>query len=681
MRQAVGDFIYCPANFGHINNTVDCNACAIDGDGRAHSLFGKEAAMERRNYVWKNVSAISAMLALALMPSFGGGGAVNPTQNVASARSAKTPAIPGWHPHFDQLPILFEPNVGQAAAPIEYLARSNGFNVAVTEQGITLSLRYSASSRNRMAPVMQAAVPGAVVGQEWLRMSLIHSRAHTPLRAEQKQESVSNYFIGNDHSKWHSNVANYAAVRREQVYPGIDWVLYANQHQLEYDFRVAPHANPERIKLRIEGADRLSIDGNGDLLVRVGTRSLRQLKPAIYQIAADGEKREIEGGYRLEHQRVSFAVGAYDPSRELIIDPLFVYSTYLGGSSSDAGNAVAVDSTGNAYVAGLASSIDFPTVSPIQESQRGSSSAFVAKFNADGSALVYSTYLGGSVSDAASAIAVDSDGNTYVSGFTESPDFPTVNAFQGSKPGSGAAFVSKLNPAGNALIYSTYLGGSESSVRLGGAGAGSTQSYAIAVDSGGNAYVTGYTTATNFPLAHAFQGSNRSEFNAFVTKFNAAGSALVYSTYLGGSGVDLATGIAVDSDGEAYVTGHTASTDFPTAGAFQGSLQGEQSAFVTKLSSTGGSLVYSTYLGGSESLNLPGAAAAAGDTAANAIALDSAGNAYIAGFTSSSNFPTVDPYQATNRAKNGVTGSTVYTGVNAFISKLNATGSALVYST
>jgi hypothetical protein len=293
-------------------------------------------------------------------------------------------------------------------------------------------------------------------------------------------------------------------------------------------------------------------------------------------------------------------VGAYDSSRELVIDPVLVYSTYLGGSSSDAGNAIAVDGNGNAYVAGLASSIDFPTVDPIQgaHSPSGSSAcAYVTKFNADGSALVYSTYLGGgSLISLADAIAVDSDGNAYVTGYTESADFPTVSAFQGSKPGYGAAFVSKLSPAGDALLYSTYLGGSDAPTKLGGAGAGSTQGYAIAADTGGNAYVTGNTLATNFPLVHPFQGSNGSGFTGFVSKFDAAGSTLVYSTYLGGSGIDIATGIAVDGSGHAiaadaagniYVAGTTGSTNFPVFAPFQnanlaGAARGTN-VFVTKI--------------------------------------------------------------------------------------------------
>jgi hypothetical protein len=443
--------------------------------------------------------------------------------------------------------------------------------MAVTKQGIILSLGHGTSSRDCIARLLPGEIPSPATEQRSLRMSLIQPNAHARLRAEQKQESVSNYFIGNDRARWRSNVENYAAVRAAEVYPGIDWVLYGNQRQLEYDFRVAPYANPKKIKLRIEGAEHLSVDADGDLLVGVGNRTLRQLKPAIYQIAADGEKQKIEGGYRLERHRVSFAVGAYDASRELIIDPLFVYSTYLGGSSSDGANAIAVDTAGNAYVAGFAGSTDFPTVNPIQESVGGGSTeAFVAKFNASGSALVYSTYLGGSHYNVAGSIAIDSDGDAYIAGFTESSDFPTVNGFQGSKQGEGAAFVSKLNPAGNALIYSTYLGGSDAAVKLGGAGSGSTQAYGIAVDGGsspaecsnpppaticgeigdtasaiaadgaGNIYVAGAGGSTDFPILAPYQDTNRAAAtygsNAFVTKIMVAPAGAAGSGGSGGGG-------------------------------------------------------------------------------------------------------------------------------------------------
>jgi Beta-propeller repeat len=596
-------------------------------------------------------------------------------------------AAPRQVPNYGNLPIRFEVNVGQAPAGIEYLARGNGYTVALTQQAAILGLH----------PVraLSAAAPPAR-----LRLSLLHAQSQPRLRPERQQTSVSNYFVGSDPSKWHSNIANYAAVRYAQVYPGIDWVVYGNPRQLEYDFVVAPRSDPRQIALRIDGAQSLSLDDNGDLLVKVRDVTLRQLKPVVYQNADDGTRHNIESRYVLTHQQVAFALGDYDHSRELIIDPSFVYSTYLGGSSFDSATAIAVDNQGNAYVVGGTTSADFPTKNPLQAKNLQSANAFIAKFNATGSALVYSTYLGGSGNhyygnlsvcsirgsvaaviggDGATAIAVDAAGNAYVAGFTNSSDFPTVNPFQATNHAAAAptygmnGFLVKLNAAGSALVYSTYLGGSgrdEAPVLSGDSATG------IAVDAAGNAYVTGITSSPDFPTLTAFQATNgqtaTTSVTAFVTKFDATGSALQYSTYLGGSGHasfgDCANGIAVDSGGNAYVVGQTSATNFPTAAAFQSAnlaaalgTSDVGNAFVTKLNSTGSALVYSTYLGGSVNDN------------AQAVAVDASGNAYVSGYTFSSDFPTANAFQPQNQT-NGH-------DANAFVTKFNAAGNALTYST
>ncbi|MGB6474111.1 MAG: SBBP repeat-containing protein, partial [Candidatus Sulfotelmatobacter sp.] len=351
-------------------------------------------------------------------------------------------------------------------------------------------------------------------------------------------------------------------------------------------------------------------------------------------------------------------IAKLDPSGSAL-----VYSTYLGGSHDDYGYGIAVDSSGSAYVTGSASSTNFPTVNAFQAACGGGgeggcpgyTDAFVAKLNPAGSALIYSTYMGGSYTDYGTAIAVDSSGDAYVTGFTASyviasvpgsTNFPTANPFQATCGGTaeglgcGDAFVAELNPTGSALVYSTYLGGS----------AIEDYGYGIAVDSSGNAYVTGATASTDFPVANPLQPTNTGDGDAFVTKVNAAGSALVYSTYLGGSGGgNFGNGIAVDSSGNAYVTGYTESAHFPTANPPQGTLGGSFDAFVTKFDPAGSALVYSTYLGGSN------------DDQGNGIAVDSSGNAYVTGFTYSTNFPTVSPLQKTNSATYGT----------AFIAKIS----------
>jgi hypothetical protein len=464
----------------------------------------------------------------------------------------------------------------------------------------------------------------------------------------------SNYFIGNDPNKWRTNVPTYARVKYQAIYPGVDLVFYGNQRQLEHDFVVAPGADPSTVAFRLQGSKEVSLDAGGNLVIAVDGGEVRFERPLIYQ-ETNGARREIPGGYVLKGAReVAFKVGAYDPTRPLVIDPVLVYSTYLSLSEAnnlENGGGIAADSSGNAYVVGYTGSANFPgTVGAYQTSPPGNYDTFVTKLNPSGSALVYSTYLGGSNKDEGLGVAVDSSGDAYVTGNTNSSDFPTTaGAFQTSLAGIWDAFVTKLNPSGSALAYSTYLGGGSSDF-----------GDSIAVDSSGHAYVTGYATSSNFPTtAGAFQTSLAGIWDTFVTKLDPSGSALVYSTYLGGSNYDTPYGIAVDSSGDAYVTGNTNSSDFPTtAGAFQTSLAGIYSAFVTKLDPSGSALVYSTYLGGSN-YDIGGG-----------VAVDGSGNAYVTGGTGSTDFPTASPLQGALRGT-----------VNAFVTELNPTGSAPVYST
>jgi hypothetical protein len=372
-------------------------------------------------------------------------------------------------------------------------------------------------------------------------------------------------------------------------------------------------------------------------------------KPLVYQRSkGETERHLIAGSYTVNgRHEVGFEVASYDKSKALIIDPVLRYSTYLGGSSYDVGTGIAADAKGNAYVTGNTYSTDFPTENPLAGTLASNDDVFVTKLNGAGNELVYSTYLGGNGYDAGYGIAVDAAGNAYVTGSTTSTNFPTANPFQSTFGGDNDAFVTKLNAAGNALTYSTYLGGSNAD-----AGSG------IAVDTGGDAYVTGYTYSTNFPTANPYQATLGGVENAFVTKLNTEGSGLVYSTYLGGSSYDVGNGIAADANGNAYVTGYTYSTDFPTVNPYQAALAGVYDAFVTKLDGVGNAAFYSTYLGGSN-----------GDGGVG-IAVDTGGNAYVTGYTYSTNFPTKNPFQS---ALGGVD--------DAFVTKLNAAGNALTYST
>src|SRR5438552_1638880 len=445
---------------------------------------------------------------------------------------------------YGKLPLHFEANQGQTHQDVRFLARGSGYSLYLTagEAVLVLTKPNPDATRARGTPVV-------------VRMSLVGAAPKPPVSGLDELPGKANYLIGKDPAKWRTNVPTYAKVHYRAVYPGIDLVYYGNQRQLEYDFVVAPGADPERIVLGFQGGERLEINAEGELVLHAGGGALRQQKPVIYQ-EINGVRTRIEGRYVLKDaHRVGFQVAAYDQSRPLVIDPTLVYATYLGGSISDDGYGIAVDAAGSAYVTGLAGSTDFPTASPLQAASGGGTDAFVSRLHAVGSALVYSTYLGGSGSELGVGIAVDAAGSAYVTGQTTSTDFPTANPLQAASGGGTDAFVSKLDAAGCALLYSTYLGGS------GGDGGGG-----IAVDAAGSAYVTGWTTSTNFPTASPLQSAKAGFTDAFVSKLNAAGSALLYSTYLGGGfGDNYGLGIAVDAAGAAYVTGRTNSADF-TAG-------------------------------------------------------------------------------------------------------------------
>lgn len=512
---------------------------------------------------------------------------------------------------------------------------------------------------------------------------------------EEPLPGTANYFIGSDPARWHTSVPTYAKVRYRDIYPGIDLAYYGNQRQLEFDYIVAPRADPRAIRLRFDGADSLHLAANGDLTVAIANNALAFHKPSVYQIEG-GHRHPVAGGFALlgKHS-VGFRLGSYNHAAALVIDPVLAYSTFLGGTGGanavgDTALAVAVDNSGSAYVTGSTCSTNFPvTPGSYQTSNPAAASngctAFITKLNATGTALVYSSYLGGSTSasDTGNAIAVDTAGNAYVAGRTYATDFPvTPGAFQpanhASANGNSNAFITKLNSTGTALVYSTYLGGSGLSAEIASA---TDVGNAIAVDTTGDAYVTGRTFSSDFPVTPgAFQTTNHAAsingVNAFVAKLNPAGTALVYSTYLGGSGGnrvgfiggDTGAAIAVDAAGDAYLTGQAGSSDFPvTPGVFQTTNKAvaneSPNAFVTELNPAGTALVYSTYLGGS------------GGETGNTIAVDASGNVYVAGETGSADFPaTPGAFQTT------YPGAT-YSSVNAFVTKLNAAGSALAYST
>jgi hypothetical protein len=461
---------------------------------------------------------------------------------------------------FGKLPLGFELNVGQADSRVKFLSRGSGYGLFLLPAEAVLSLR----------------------GPSSVRMKFINGNPAPRIEGLDELPGKSNFFIGSNPENWRTNVSSYAKVRYKDLYPAIDMIYYGDQRNLKYDLIVAPGADPNVIRFGFEGVKAVRMDRRGDLILRTTGGELRQSKPVIYQETA-GSRQLVEGRYRLKGKHgIGFEIGKYDTSKPLVIDPVLIYSTFLGGSGDDFGHAIAVDDFGNAYVAGETTSLDFPTKNALQPENKGNhpgiSDVFITKINAAGSAVIYSTYLGGSGFDRGFAIAVDRLGSAYITGSTSSIDFPTRNPIQSqlftSFTGGEDAFVTKLSPSGGQLVFSTYLGGN-----------GFDNGKAIAVDKDKNVYFTG--TTTDWPTTtQAFQPNFAGFTDAFVTKLNSAGTQILYSTYLGGRDAEDGLAITVDSSQNAYVTGHTESAfDFPVRNALQPQFGGGLSdAFVAKLS-------------------------------------------------------------------------------------------------
>ncbi|HEX9961219.1 MAG TPA: SBBP repeat-containing protein, partial [Pyrinomonadaceae bacterium] len=534
---------------------------------------------------------------------------------------------------YGKLPLHFEPNLGQTDERVKFLARGQGYALFLTEKEAVLSLQKRGKNK--------AQDKRAVV-----RMRIEGANDAPKTAGLDETESKSNYLIGNDSARWQADVPNYAKVRYEQVYNGVDLVYYGNNRRLEYDFLVRPDADPNQIKLKFDGVKSAKIDKqSGDLLLETEVGTLRQHAPIVYQ-NIDGERKEIASAYEIQNSKfkiqnsesesftVSFKLAAYDKSKELVIDPILAYGSYLGGTVFDEGRAIAVDAGGNAYIVGTAASRDFPTtagtIKPVMLPREDAPNsywydAFVTKVNPTGTAIVYSTYFGGrNGNETGSGVAVDAQGNALISGSTMSPDFPLVNPLSSTYNNIDMNFAAKLNSTGSAIIYSTYLGMST--------GAGSK----IAVNPAtGDAVFAGNTGSANFPttpgaykerLCDQPQGCPGVSYSGgYIVKFAANGGA-VYSTLFPNTSIN---DVALDADGNA-VLGGTAAMQFPaTPGAFQPATSGGVEGFVAKLNSAGNALVFGTFLGGGlQSDRVRG------------VAVDSAGNVYATGQTENGGFPT-----------------------------------------
>ncbi|AXC10321.1 Cell surface protein [Acidisarcina polymorpha] len=637
---------------------------------------------------------------------------------------------------YSKLPLSFEANQGQTDPRVRFASRGHGYSLFLTDSEAVLALTKRDATHLKTS--------WAAVKTDVIRMQLAGASRQLRVEGADAFPGKVNYFIGKDPANWHRNVPTFAKVKYRGVYPGVDLVYYGNQRQLEYDFVVAPGADPKVVRLRFAGASKLKLDSDGDLNIVAKNGAVVFHKPVVYQVK-DGERERIDGRFQLlAKNTVDFQLGAFDPSRELVIDPTVAYSTYLGGNGNDSDEGgfpdspgdsvrqVVVDAEGYTYVTGTASSLNFPvtkdafqkTNSIVNPDDPSNHEAFITKLNPAGSALVYSTYFGGTGTDYIggdiSQIAVDASGNVYATGQVNTLDFPTTpGAYDRVANKAGKAFVSKLDPTGSTLVYSTLLGGSK------GEGGGG-----IAVDSAGNAYVTGGTNSTDFPTTPgAFETAPAS---GFVTKLNATGSKLIYSTYLGGSGSLKQDSVGpssvfLDNSGNAIIGGLTNSSTFPTTpGAYETVLNippnENYTGFVTKLNAEGSKLIYSTYFPGvSIAVDLSGnvyGIATAGPVTSNAfqskgggwvgklnasgtaliygtylvppdvyfgagnglqaIAVDQQGQALVAGFSSSPGFPvTPDAFQPTFP---GMSTSEGYPIVGV-VAELNGSGTGLLYAT
>ena len=543
-----------------------------------------------------------------------------------------------------RLPLIFEENRGQGATTARYVAKTFRGELEVGPARIEIPSK--------------GVGPGPAIGLEF-----VGGDAAAPVSVVERLPGRSNYLIGADPRHWIRGAEHAGKIRFDDVYPGIDVVYYGNVQRLEYDFEVAPEADPDQIRMRVDGPAKPLVTKLGDLVVDDGERTIRLRKPVVFQ-EEDEERTLIAANYRIDaHGDVGFEIGAYDRARPLIIDPILETSTFLGGPAEDAVSDLTLDEQGNIYITGVTRSTGIATEQAYKTSYQadgfGQSDGFVAKLDPSGSQLLFLTYIGGRKDETPHGIAVDSQGSILVTGTTTSEDFPAVAAYQGQLAsqysfGGLDAFALKLDSAGSALVYSTYLGGG--AIEVGGK---------IDVDAQGNAYIVGGTTSNDFPTINAFQPvrGNPSGFtpDAFVAKLGPSG-APAYVTYLGGADSEWGFAVAADSTGAAWVVGMTDSEGFPVASAFQTEITGDVDVFAAKLSANGQALLTSGFLGGSKV-----------DTPSEA-AVDSENNLYITGFTTSDDFPVA------GAAQEEFAGGAVFSQ-DAFVAKISSSGTQLLYST
>lgn len=633
------------------------------------------------------------------------------------------PALPTPHV-LAGLPLSFEPNAGQTDRSAQFMAHASGSTLYFQESGVLLAVQDQTGASVSRGPVGAARMGSDLAsrpGVSTVQLEFVDASNRVQIASGDLLPGKVHYIKGSDRSQWHTNLPTYADIKYASLYDGITLSYRGDSGQLKGTYTVEPGADPTviRWRYRVLGSENrlanTSIDESGSLVVNSPTH-LKESAPVAWQ-ESDGRLLPISVGYAISSDgTIGFAIGDYDRSKPLIIDPTIIYSTYLGGYSLDRAGGIWLDSVGNIYIGGTTRSSDFPLAGdPFQPVYGGSDyDMFASKLSPDGSSLIYSTFIGGNDWDLGDLVGVDANGIATMGGWTASENFPTTpGAFQTFFAGTEDVAVAKLNADGSDLIFGSYWGGGGVDEPYGFAvdGAGNTyftgyiypgfsswafvsgltadgsqqlfQRYlggsvpgpgddnansggeGIVVDEAGNIYVTGYTRAADFPVTSgAYRTSIQAFEDGFITKLSPLGQSIIYSTYIPGGVSDYPADIAIDSAGNAYITGNTSSSDYPTTtGAFATDCGDPRCSFLTKLNPTGSDLVYSSYLGGPEF-------DFSEEDYGIVVRVDQTGHAYVGGYTSSTDFPVVNPIQATLSGPN-----------DGFLTKFNPTGTGVEYST
>lgn len=542
------------------------------------------------------------------------------------------------------LPLFFIPNRGQVDGEALFYAKASNYTLWLTREGLV----FDGVRRLDAEPGPSARPKPGAFERDVVRLEFLGAAPDPRLDSLEPAGHAVSYFRGGEESGWRTSIPTSHSVLYRGLYPAVDLKIYGVEGRVEYDYVVKPGGKVADIRFAYSEAVTTSVDEAGDLVIETAFGELRHARPRCYQ-RRGGDKVEVAGRFRtLAENTFGFEVGAYDPDVELVIDPTVVYSTYLGGADyRDTLCSIAVDAQGSAYVTGWSASTNYPVKKAVQSKMKGWWDIVVSKVKPLGRELVYSTYLGGSDEEEGRAIAVDKTGAAYITGFTDSTDFPLKNPFP-SAPARGDVVVCKIAPSGSSLVFSTRLGGQY----------GETGN-SIAVGADGSVYVAGMTASDDFPLVNPVQSEAKDHSEAFVSKLNASGGALVYSTFLGGEGNDFAYDIVVDASGAAFVAGVTWAPDFPVKNALTPAFRGNGDGFLAKLVPAGNALAFSTFFGGAQEDRI------------YALALDPAGAVYIGGTTRSTDFPVKNAFQ--KKFGGGLR--------DAFAAKVSATGKGLLFST